>query len=136
MDNFLGFQIGSIYIWGRVYCQKGLLLVGVDIWIVFVVVLVVGVSISLFYWKYALIPIIHSKSFYVLSLYLGLCLCLYIFCGVNVIKVSIYHDIYVEWIVALSVFVGCYGVWMLGCEASFGWGFQTRSFDAYWREAD
>lgn len=81
MDNFLGFQIGSIYIWGRVYCQKGLLLVGVDIWIV-----VVGVSISLFCWKYVLIPIIHSKSFYVLSLYVGLCLCLYIFCGVNVIK--------------------------------------------------
>ena len=87
MDNFLGFQIGSIYIGGRVYCQKGLLLVGVDIWIVVVVVVVVvGVSISLFFWKYGLIPIIHSKSFYVLSLYVGLCLCLYIFCGVNVIK--------------------------------------------------
>ena len=77
MDSFLGFQIGSIYIGGRLYCQKGLLLVGVDIWIVFVVVLVVGVSISLFYWKYALIPIIHSKSFYVLSLD-GDCLCVYI----------------------------------------------------------
>ena len=59
MDSLLGFHIESIYI---------------------------GVSIFLFCWKSLPILIIHSKSFCVLSLYVGLCLCLYIFCGVNVIK--------------------------------------------------